>query len=128
MKWVVRPCQFKRIIREKSEEIKLYLIHKNYALICFVIYNQEIDFQPSAHNPKRVTQEHPFKCVERPCQCKRIFHEKSEEIYLYFIHQNYAPIEFVIYNQEIVFKHFCTHSRTCSIGKSTQMRGTSVSM
>ena len=75
-----RPCQCKRIFHEKSEEIYLYFIHKNYALIRIVIYNQEIDFQPSAHNPILVTQENPFKCVERPCQFKRIFLEKSEEI------------------------------------------------
>ena len=74
---------------------------------------------PVVHNPKRVAQENPFKF-------ERIFHEKSEEINSFFIYQNYAPIRFVIYNQEIDFQHCWTHFQPCSIGKSIQMCGRSV--
>ena len=100
-KCVERPCQFQRFCHAKSEEINSYFIHQNYAPIEFVIYNQKQISNRVAYNLKRVTQENPLKWIERPCQFKRIFREKSEEIKLYLVHKNYALICFVIYNHEI---------------------------
>ena len=96
MKWVERPCQYKRIFREKSEEIKLYLIHKNYALICFVIYNHEIECQPCCTQSQTCSIGKSIQMRGTSVSMKSIFHEKSEEINSYFIHQNYAPIRYVI--------------------------------
>ena len=115
-KCVERPCKFERIFHEKSEEINSYFIHHNYAPIEFVIYIQEIVFQPCR------------KQSQSPCQFERIFHEKSQGIYFNFMHQNYAPIQFMIYNHEIEFQPCCTQSRTSSIRIFIQMRGTSMSI
>ena len=87
---------------------------------------------PIAHNPKRVAQENPFKFVDRPCQ---FFHEsfmnlswKLRSNNLYWVYEIYALISYIITNQAIEFQPFCTQSQMCSIGKSIQMRGTSLSI
>ena len=81
-----------------------------------------------AHNHIRAAQKNPFKCLERPCRFDTILYEKSKLIYSYSIHQNYALIRFVIYDQEIEFQPCYTQLKMCSIGKSNQMRGTSLSI
>ena len=93
-----------------------------------MIYNHEIEFQPccTQSQTSSIGKSIQMRGKSMPIWKNLSWLMRSNN--LYFVHKNYALIWHVMNNQEIDFQPCCTQSQSCSIGKSIQMRGTSMSI